>query len=254
MGSFRSSRLGPLSRQGRRRSGSPSGGNATPTPCRSAVLGLGAEFAPARQPSRRLFDGTAPTRSSSSAPRCSPSSPRPGRSGSVPPRPRCRRRATGLVAGPGRTAADGPEPFRAVELRRRDPPGFLDLVTVGTATLLFEEAPVGEPSAFRLARCRRDDIDGDQNGQIRITVTSASEPDPRPRLRARFPRAELPSRLSSEWRAEPERRSRWSRRCCRAMAASPTSRARRRSVAADAVGDAGPKAVRAARRSSASAG
>ena len=43
---------------------------------------------------------------------------------------------------------------------------FLDLVTVGTATLLFQEAPVGEPSAFRFCAVPAAEmfIDGDQNG------------------------------------------------------------------------------------------
>ena len=46
---------------------------------------------------------------------------------------------------------------------------FLDLVTIGTATLLFQEAPIGEPSAFRFAAVPAAEmfVDGDQNGQIR---------------------------------------------------------------------------------------
>ena len=70
---------------------------------------------------------------------------------------------------------------------------FLDLVTVGTATLLFQEAPVGEPSAFRFCAVPAAEmyIDGDQNGQIRhhyraTSLTLAA-------LRGRFPEAPLPA-------------------------------------------------------------
>ena len=64
---------------------------------------------------------------------------------------------------------------------------FLDLVTVGTATLLFQEAPVGEPSAFRFCAVPAAEmyIDGDQNGQIRqhyraTSLTLAGDPRPLP--------------------------------------------------------------------------
>lgn len=63
---------------------------------------------------------------------------------------------------------------------------FLDLVTTGTATLLFEEAPIGSASAFQFTAIPAAEIyiDGDANGAIRrhfrsTTVTLAQ-------LRARF--------------------------------------------------------------------
>ena len=45
---------------------------------------------------------------------------------------------------------------------------FLDLVTVGTATLLFEEAPIGDSTAFRFAAVSPSDmfVDGGHNGTI----------------------------------------------------------------------------------------
>lgn len=45
---------------------------------------------------------------------------------------------------------------------------FLDLVTVGTATLLFQEGPVGEPSAFRFLALPHHEVflDGDGSGVI----------------------------------------------------------------------------------------
>lgn len=58
---------------------------------------------------------------------------------------------------------------------------FLDLVTTGTATLLFEEAPLGRASAFRFTAVPAAEIyiDGDVNGIIerhfRVTTTSLAE-------------------------------------------------------------------------------
>lgn len=55
---------------------------------------------------------------------------------------------------------------------------FLDLVTTGTATLLFEEAPIGQTSAFRFTAIPAAEIyiDGDANGAIErhYRVTTAS--------------------------------------------------------------------------------
>ena len=64
---------------------------------------------------------------------------------------------------------------------------LLDLVTVGTATLLFEEAPPGSPSAFRFLAVPTAEmyIDGGTRDvvrrQYRVTVQSVAE------LQARFP-------------------------------------------------------------------
>jgi Bacteriophage head to tail connecting protein len=79
-------------------------------------------------------------------------------------------------------------------------------VTVGTATLLFQEAPVGEPSAFRFCAVPAAEmfIDGDQNGQIRqhyrsTALTLAG-------LLGRFPEAPLPAALIEQGEANPEHR------------------------------------------------
>ena len=69
---------------------------------------------------------------------------------------------------------------------------FLDLVSVGTATLLFEEAPIGDLSAFRLTAVPMGEMwlepgpDGQIAGHFRQTALSFDT------LRARFPNAELP--------------------------------------------------------------
>jgi hypothetical protein len=69
---------------------------------------------------------------------------------------------------------------------------FLDLITVGSATLLFEEAPVGGLTAFRLTAVPMSEIlfeagpDGQIDGHFRTRSL------PLDLLQARFPGAELP--------------------------------------------------------------
>jgi len=76
----------------------------------------------------------------------------------------------------------------AVEIHQ----AFLDLVTVGSATLLFEEAPFGDASAFRLTAVPMHEIffeagpDGRIEGHFRQSTLSLN------RLRGRFPNAHLP--------------------------------------------------------------
>jgi hypothetical protein len=79
-------------------------------------------------------------------------------------------------------------------------------VTVGTATLLFQEAPVGEPSAFRFCAVPAAEmyIDGDQNGHIRhhyraTSLTLAA-------IRTRYPDAPLPAGILERGEADPEHR------------------------------------------------
>ena len=83
---------------------------------------------------------------------------------------------------------------------------FLDLVTVGTATLLVQEAPLGESSALRFCAVPAAEmfIDGDQNGQIRqhYRATALTMGG----LRSRFPEARLPAALVEQAEADPERR------------------------------------------------
>jgi Bacteriophage head to tail connecting protein len=82
---------------------------------------------------------------------------------------------------------------------------FLDLVTVGNATLLCEEAPVGSPSALRFTAIPMAEMvfDAGPEGQIQdhfrqSTLSPAA-------LRARYPRAILPEPLRAACESEDER-------------------------------------------------
>jgi hypothetical protein len=89
----------------------------------------------------------------------------------------------------------------AVEIHQ----AFLDLVTVGSATLLFEEAPIGDLSAFRLTAVPMAEMwleagpDGQINGHFRETAL------PLDALCARFPDADLPPSLLAECHGNRER-------------------------------------------------
>jgi Bacteriophage head to tail connecting protein len=82
---------------------------------------------------------------------------------------------------------------------------FLDLVTAGSATLLFEEAPIGSLSAFRLSAVPMSEIifeagpDGQIDGHFRERTL------PLDTLQARFPGAELPKALTASCEAAPDR-------------------------------------------------
>ena len=79
---------------------------------------------------------------------------------------------------------------------------FLDLVSVGSATLLFEEAPIGDLSAFRLTAVPMAEMwlepgpDGQISGHFRQSTL------PLDALCARFPDAELPRSLLDECRRQ----------------------------------------------------
>ena len=171
-------------------------------------LGLGGEFAPARRYADGLFDGTAPDAveqlaASLLAELTPPWSQwfgfRPGHD----------------VGADERTAMSGylehvadrvrghfERSSFAVEIHQC----FLDLVTVGTATLLFQEAPVGEPTAFRFCAVPAAEmyVDGDQNGQIRHHYRASSLT--MSALRARYPEARLPAALVEDGEADPDQR------------------------------------------------
>jgi hypothetical protein len=88
----------------------------------------------------------------------------------------------------------------AVEMHQ----ALLDLVTVGNATLLFEEAPLGSFSAFRLTAVPMCEIafeagpDGHIDGHFRERCLSIDV------LRARFPDAALPASLVARAQSEQE--------------------------------------------------
>lgn len=156
--------------------------------------GLGGEFAPAGRFAERLFDGTAPDAveqlaASLLAELTPPWSRwfglRPGHD--VPPA------EEGAFAEElDRIAARVQGHFDrsnfAVEIHQC----FLDLATVGTATLLFREAPAGEPSAFRFTAVPAAEmfVEGDANGAVRrlfrVTALTLGA------IQALFPAASLP--------------------------------------------------------------
>ena len=74
---------------------------------------------------------------------------------------------------------------------------FLDLVTVGSATLLFEEAPIGGMSAFRLSAVPMNEIvfEAGPDGQIDGHFRERSLP--LDLIQARFPGAELKAATAS---------------------------------------------------------
>lgn len=171
-------------------------------------LGLGSEFTPARRHQESLFDGTAPDAveqlAASLLAELTPPwsqwfSLRPGHDVPVDQR-------AGLAAYLEEMAARMRGHFDrsnfAVEIHQC----FLDLATVGTATLLFQEAPIGDNSAFRFAAIPAAEmyVDGDPNGQIRqhfraTTMTLAA-------MRARYPEACLPPWVSEDCERNLERR------------------------------------------------
>ena len=159
--------------------------------------GLSAEFGPARRWAEQLFDGTAADAveqlaASLLAELTPPWSQwfglRPGHD--VPAEARARV-AGQLEMASARLRGHFERSNFAVEIHQC----FLDLVTTGTATLLFREAPIGEMAAFRFAAVPTAEmfIDGDQNGQIRSWYRAS-----RLSLAAicrRFPDAVLPQAL-----------------------------------------------------------
>ncbi len=168
--------------------------------------GLGAEFATARRYSDGLFDGTAADAveqlaASLLAELTPPWSQwfgfRPGHDVAADDRSAL---AAYLEDVADRVRGHFERSTFAVEIHQC----FLDLVTVGTATLLFQEAPVGEPSAFRFCAVPAAEmfIDGDQNGQIRqhyraTSLTLAG-------ILGRYPEARLPENLIGQGEADPE--------------------------------------------------
>jgi len=82
---------------------------------------------------------------------------------------------------------------------------FLDLVTCGTAHLLFEEAPPGSSSAFRFTAVPVAEmfLDGDHSGEItrfyRVTTHTAKA------LLERMPTSALPAGLADRLAGDPER-------------------------------------------------
>ncbi|MDW8370953.1 MAG: portal protein [Geminicoccaceae bacterium] len=170
--------------------------------------GLGSEFAPAARYADRLFDGTAidaveQLAASLMAELVPPWSEwfglRPG--ADVPPG------EAGIVAELLETAARRLQGHFdrsnfAVEIHQC----FLDLVTCGTAHLLFEEAPAGSISAFRFTAVPGAEmfVDGDQAGDVtsfyRVTAHTLAS------LFARTSAEALPDPVREAGRQDPDAR------------------------------------------------
>ncbi|WGF89278.1 portal protein [Marinivivus vitaminiproducens] len=83
---------------------------------------------------------------------------------------------------------------------------FLDLVVLGTATLVFEESPIGAPSAFRFGSLPQNQVTlehdpcGEPRRHFRSTSLDALA------LCARFPSTRLPPEVKEAVTGDPERR------------------------------------------------
>lgn len=83
---------------------------------------------------------------------------------------------------------------------------YLDVVTGGTASLLFEEAPPGEPSAFRFTAVPLAQVVLEEGPQGRLDVTFRNSDLPFAQVKARFPDAELPEGLLRQAKDDPDMR------------------------------------------------
>ena len=81
----------------------------------------------------------------------------------------------------------------AVEIHQ----AFLDLVTVGSATLLFEEAPLGTSSAFRLTAVPMSEMHFEAGPEDQVLGHFRSRSLPVRTLRSLFPEADLPEEKGS---------------------------------------------------------
>lgn len=83
---------------------------------------------------------------------------------------------------------------------------YLDLVTAGTAALLFEESTPGQLSAFRFAAQPLNSVVLDEGaGTGRLETVYRTADMTLAALRARFPRADLPQHIVRDGMAEPLR-------------------------------------------------
>ncbi|MCR6633157.1 MAG: portal protein [Magnetospirillum sp.] len=83
---------------------------------------------------------------------------------------------------------------------------YLDVVTGGTASLLFEEAPPGEPSAFRFTAVPLGQVVLEEGVDGRLDTTFRRSELTLAGLQARFPAAALPAALVKRAEDDPEQR------------------------------------------------
>lgn len=79
---------------------------------------------------------------------------------------------------------------------------YLDLVTAGTASLMFEEAPLGEASAFRFYAVPLREIALEESAGGRIDTTFRCSQATREELQLRFPEARLSPALEQRFEAD----------------------------------------------------
>ncbi len=91
----------------------------------------------------------------------------------------------------------------AVEMHQ----SFLDLVTVGTACLLFEEAPPGEASAFRFTAVPLGQVVLEESGAGRLDTAFRRSELTADQMRTRFPGSDLPPELARRLTTDPEARA-----------------------------------------------
>ncbi len=83
---------------------------------------------------------------------------------------------------------------------------YLDLVTAGTASLLFEEAAPGEPSAFRFTAVPLSQVVLEEGPDGRLDTTFRQSGMTGSQISSRFPDAELPQEIISRTEKNPEAR------------------------------------------------
>lgn len=85
---------------------------------------------------------------------------------------------------------------------------YLDLVTAGTACLLFEEAPLGSGSAFRFQAVPLSQLALEESIEGRLDTTFRESEMSLAAIEERFPKANVAARLGRKERADPDRRYR----------------------------------------------
>jgi hypothetical protein len=83
---------------------------------------------------------------------------------------------------------------------------YLDLVTVGTASLLFEEAPPGEPSAFRFTAVPLGQVVFEESAFGRLDATYRRSEMTLAQVKLRFPDATLPDDILNRAQDDPDAR------------------------------------------------
>ncbi|MAO57482.1 MAG: phage tail protein [Rhodospirillaceae bacterium] len=81
---------------------------------------------------------------------------------------------------------------------------YLDLVTAGTASLMFEAAPPGEPSAFRFTAVPLSQVAFEEDVSGRLDTTFRASRLTRAQIVDRFPKAKLPDNLKERKDGEGE--------------------------------------------------